>query len=116
MIVKDKSFSAAKDRLEKALHQRLATKLKTERTVDTGAWSEARLSNYVVEGCEDAAALEIVEESDIFRFLCIGLSPHSILGAPNVVDRLTRVLHNVDAPAHQRLDFIERCILKRRSG
>ena len=114
MKVRTQLMKAFEEEAVRLMQQRLAERIQLECSDAVCGWTRSKLMKYVVDGYEDGVDLDITHEDDIFRFLRLGLLGREYWSS-EFVEVITRILHNRNASAHRRLNFIERHVIRPRA-
>jgi hypothetical protein len=111
MIIRPEQIEAMRAERLQSMCTRLTQRLLTEKQV-VGV-DATELSREIPELIEDAAAIGVVEDEDVYRLLRFRYLSFPLLTSPLIQSVVIRVLHNLAWPAEKRLNFLERQVLPR---
>lgn len=111
MIIRNVQLDTLSQSIDKFLVKEFAEKVVQRFPEQTGSVDNLELFELIDNDILDARNLEITDNEDIFRFLCLRYLIN--FNSPLAVSLIIRILNNLSMSATKRLDFIEEQILNR---
>jgi hypothetical protein len=108
LTIRQKQFKELEETIEENWLRKLVSRLRQENQEDISTISEEELYNQVVQGCQAARELNIVDDNDIYRFIRLRYLPDVAWTRLGLQEVFYRIIFDNSVDASQRLDFIER--------
>lgn len=110
MIIREDQLRRIGEEMERTTYARLAARLRSECPPGLLPASDEELHAQVKEGSEAAAALNVQQEEDVYRFLRLRYLEADALASETVRHAFYKIITDRELDATRRLDFVERHI------
>lgn len=109
-MIREEQLRRIGEEMERTTIARFEARLRSECPAELLPASDEELRAQVKEGSEAAAALNIQQGEDVYRFLRLRYLEADALASETVRDAFYKIISDRELDATRRLDFVERHI------